>query len=150
MISTKDKVLWERLINIRSVQFQSRSDAQTGWNGSACGTVTVMIDHNNSFRFIEKGIWTSNQGISTSFSNVYRWSIDHKLIHLEHLRYGEHNPVYLFDLNRIDKFEWQSVSPHVCKKDIYSCLLVLKPEMIQMNWKIKGPKKNEMIFYDYF
>ncbi len=151
MISTIDNLLWERLKNIRSLQFQSRSNAQTGWNGSAAGSVTIMTDFQNSLRFIEKGTWTSLDGLSSAFNNIYKWSLlGTRLIRLEHLRYGEDRPVFLCNLEEIEQHHWQSQSPHICNKDQYATSVFIDPDKIRMHWKIKGPDKDEDIRYEYF
>ncbi len=151
MISTIDNLLWERLKKIRSLQFQSRSNAQTGWNGSAAGSVTILIDFQNSIRFIEKGTWTSTDGLSATFKNIYKWTrLENHLISLEHLRYGEERPVFLCNLAERSLHNWQSQSPHICNRDQYATSVFLDPDKIRMHWKIKGPDKDEDIRYEYF
>lgn len=150
MTSPVDNTLWERLKNIRSLQFQSRSNAQTGWDGSAAGTVTVMIDDHNSIRFIEEGTWISIDGISSRFKNIYKWSLlDAHLIRLEHLRYGKDRPVFLCILEEKEQHHWQSQSPHICNKDQYFTSISVKPDKILMHWDITGPEKDEDISYEY-
>src|SRR6185437_376893 len=93
---------WDRLRGIRKLDFeaQSRSMTHTGWNGQGRGTVRVEDVDAMTMLFYENGWWSPEGSRKLTFNNVFRWSRDPdgRLIHLEHLRLGLANPVYLFDL----------------------------------------------------
>ncbi len=68
---------------------------------------------------------------------------------LEHLRFGEDHPVYLFDLALAGEREWRSVSPHLCREDCYSAVLIVGDDNIVLRWSVNGPRKQETIEYVY-
>lgn len=141
--------LWARLSGVHKLKFISHSDSHTGWCGSAIGTIKVLQDNPNVLRFMEKGRWASSDGLTTSFSNIFRWTRIQNSIQLEHLRYGENNPVFLFNLVVVDSYQWESLSPHICNKDRYKCTIHLDSNELHMHWLISGPKKKEDIRYTY-
>jgi hypothetical protein len=109
--------LWERLGSVRTLSFLARSARPGGWNGTGSGTVEILRAGEGTMTFTEAGIWRPEGGRDTRSSNVFRWSVVGDAIRLEHLRYGEGRPVYLFDLALAGEGEWRSVSPHLCRED---------------------------------
>ena len=93
---------WARLFSVHEITFEARSRAvpNTGWNGSAKGLVQVETVEARTILFHERGDWIPEVGQQSTFSNVFRWTADPDdcFIHLEHLRFGPNDPVYLFDL----------------------------------------------------
>ena len=66
-------------------------------------------------------------------------------LRLEHLRFGEDRPVYLFDLAPAGDRGWRSVSPHLCSEDCYAAVLLVRDNGILLRWSIDGPRKKETI-----
>lgn len=145
------KRTWHCLAAITALRFVSKSANNTGWSGCGKGLVAVDLFNANTVIFTETGTWQADTGQQFDFNNVFRWSFDNStdIIQLEHLRYGANNPVHLFDLTLINNFEWQSITPHLCCDDVYSAILSRVGNTIEMQWTIKGPKKNEYIHYWY-
>ena len=144
--------LWTRLGEIRSVRFVSVSQpGGMGWNGNATGVVEVHRDIQNQILFTEIGTWHTHRGTSLNFFNRYRWTLNLQKhsIQLEHLRYGENQPVKLFDLTFIKPSQWISGKSHQCNADSYSAILRLDNKQLNFDWKITGPRKNEQISYIY-
>jgi hypothetical protein len=143
--------LWDRLSGITSLRFVARSANDTGWNGSGNGNVAIEHLDANTITFTETGQWTTETGKQLNFSNVYRWSLleSASVIRLEHLRFGENSPVYLFDLVPGNDRNWHSTEPHLCRDDLYSATMRLDPDKIELRWTIKGPQKDEDIHYLY-
>ena len=78
------------------------------------------------------------------------WSVvGPELVRLEHLRFGEDHPVYLFDLAPLTANSWCSVSPHLCMEDCYSAELQLQWWGLLKRCVITGPRKQERIQYEY-
>src|SRR5262249_32704997 len=100
--------LWERLLRVKQLAFVARSPLKTGWNGAGSGPVAVRLDDSESLIFTESGVWTPEGGREIRFRNVFRWSKAGGALRLEHLRFGEDNPVYLFDLVPVSEREWTS------------------------------------------
>jgi hypothetical protein len=142
--------LWDQLRRARSLSFVATSAGSTGWNGTGSGTVEVREAGDGVMTFHEQGLWRPEGGDQEiRFHNVYRWTLASGLLRLEHLRFGEGHPVYLFDLAPAGDREWRSVSPHLCSEDCYAAVLLLREDSILVQWSIDGPRKRETIEYDY-
>jgi hypothetical protein len=67
---------------------------------------------------------------------------------LEHLRFGEQNPVRLVEIEKNDcdgsDLSWVCTSPHMCGKDRYALKLVVKICELNLVWTINGPVKNQI------
>jgi hypothetical protein len=134
---------------VRSLSFVARSGMPNGWNGTGVGTVVVRLGGNGTMTFTESGTWRPEVGPQTRFTNVFRWMLAGDVLRLEHLRFGEDRPVYLFDLAPAGDREWRSVSPHLCKEDCYAGVLTICNDNIVLRWSIDGPWKREAIEYVY-
>jgi hypothetical protein len=85
-----------------------------------------------------------------AFSNVFRWTREGDgTVCLEHLRFGAHKPVYLFHLGIVSKGVLESAHGHMCQDDCYEARVQLLPEMIEVEWAVRGPRMNEYISYKY-
>ena len=142
---------WQRLSEITALLFVAHSAKESGWNGSGNGTVYVAQLTANTITFTETGKWQPDVGRQLNFNNVFKWSRGESgdAIRLEHLRFGPNNPVYLFDLAPQNEDTWQSITPHVCRDDLYSAIMTLAADQIELRWEIKGPDKDEDIQYSY-
>lgn len=145
--------IWNQLTSIKELSFTSTSQGKggSGWNGVGRGQVQVRQINDNVIIFDENGSWTSREGQEINFTNTFRWSLDRfqSLMTLEHLRFGERNPVFLFHLTQVDHETLQSVSSYICNEDTYLGQLRCVNHSIKLNWRIIGPKKNEEIDYIY-
>jgi hypothetical protein len=142
--------LWDLLLRVRRLSFVARSASQTGWNGRGVGTVEVRPGGDGVITFAEQGTWLPDgREQEIRFRNVYRWTRAGDLLRLEHLRFGDDNPVYLFDLTQAGELEWQPASPHLCREDCYSAVLLVREDDLLLRWSIAGPRKSETIEYVY-
>jgi hypothetical protein len=141
--------LWTVLYQVRSLCFVARSSAPAGWNGEGSGTVVVQATGEGVMTFAEQGTWRPLGGRDIRFTNTYRWTRAGDALRLEHLRFGVDNPVPLFDLTQTGQGEWRSASPHLCREDCYSAVLVVHGDHISLRWSIDGPRKQEEIEYTY-
>ncbi|WP_150466365.1 DUF6314 family protein [Francisella sp. SYW-9] len=144
--------LFSQLAKINGFEFESSSGekSQTGWNGSAKGSVTIKVEQ-NSIYFKEQGHFKlNNTDRETKIENEYIWQkINSKRIRLSHARFGYENLVTLFDLIPKDENTWHSENQHVCVDDLYSAELYILDTGIELTWQISGPKKQEKIKYFY-
>jgi hypothetical protein len=122
--------LWDNLCRVRSLSFVARSGKATGWNGAGHGSVTVRHTGPGMLTFAESGLWQPEGGRPLQFRIVFRWSASGDTVRLEHLRFGEDQPVYLFDLAQSGEGEWRSAPPHACGPDCYAAWLVFRNEVI--------------------
>lgn len=141
--------LWQRLGSVRALSFVARSERPDGWNGTGRGTVVVRRAGEGTLLFTESGVWRPEGGRDTRFGNVFRWTTVGERLRLEHLRFGEGHPVYLFDLAPSGGREWRSVSPHLCGEDCYAATALVLDDSIILRWSINGPRKQEEIEYTY-
>ena len=146
--------LWSRLAAVRSLAFDARSAAGTGWNGVAVGTVAVGRPRDDVLIFTESGAWTAvGSAKPIAFNNVFRWTRFAEHLRLEHLRHGVDRPVFLFDLAATDDGNWREARPHLCGDDVYRATLLLADTPantgVDLAWTIDGPKKREAIDYAY-
>ncbi len=144
--------LWGRLTAVTTLAFTSQSfDSGSGWDGTGTGTVKVETTDARSMLFHENGRWSPQEGTSLQFTNVFRWTSlpDESRLRLEHLRFGNAHPVYLFELEQTGETVWKSIEPHVCSEDLYSASLSLENESLHLDWTVKGDTKNERISYIY-
>jgi hypothetical protein len=142
--------LWDRLRQVRSLVFVAHSPNPRGWNGQGVGTVEVREASDGRLTFHEQGDWRPEAGGgAVRFRNVYRWTRVGALLRLEHLRFGEGHPVYLFDLEPAGEQEWRSVSPHLCREDCYAAVLLVRDGGLGLRWSIDGPGKQEVIEHLY-
>ena len=142
---------WNRLPQISTLRFEAYSSNNTGWNGTGTGSVQIKQIDAETLAFTESGTWKSESGQQFKFNNVFRWTLidSGNSIRLEHLRFGAENPVYLFDLATADGQTWHSIDPHVCRDDLYTAILDVTPDHLELRWTVTGPKKNEDIHYWY-
>jgi hypothetical protein len=126
------------------------SKGTTGWNGRGVGTVEVKEAGEGVLTWQERGSWRPEGGErDIHFGNVYRWTMAGGLLRLEHLRFGEANPVHLLDLAPAGEREWRPALPHLCRDDCYSAVLLVRDDGIVLWWSIDGPRKKQTIQYEY-
>lgn len=140
---------WERLRSITRIEFQAQSGLRNGWNGEGAGSVIVENPEKDILIFFEHGKWKSPDGLTFAFKNTYRWTRTDSTLQLEHLRLGMNNPVFLVDLHSATANKWESTEPHGCGNDLYSGILVIRENGINLKWTVQGPRKNETLLNIY-
>lgn len=141
---------WNRLVQIRSLAFSIQSPLQE-LQRKGRAEVIVKKPSENVLVFQEKGSWMEGEMPIGSFSNSFRFTLDlpSLLITLEHLRYGENNPVFLFHLTFAGKHSLASASEHLCDQDSYLGHLTFASKGILFQWRVIGPQKNHFFSYHY-
>lgn len=147
----KDALLafWERLTKARKLSFSAKSGQPSMKIGKA--DVTIHHESPSILIFQEKGYWFLDQLPDTAFSNSFRWTLDlnTSLITLEHLRYGNTHPVFLFHFAVTHPYMLESVDAHLCAEDTYLGNIVWNRKNIDFHWRIIGPHKNDQLVYRY-
>src|SRR4051812_27120617 len=113
------------LRRVRSLRFDARSEAATGWDGAGSGTVAVSEPVARVLVFEEAGTWQPSipERSAIRFKNVFRWSVASEALRLEHLRFGPE--MLLFDMAPDEAGVWREVSRHQCGEDCYTASLAI-------------------------
>jgi hypothetical protein len=141
--------IWQRLRAVQALCFVAHSEAGTGWDGTGEGVVSVSEPREGVLVFDESGRWHPLRGRASRFTNVFRWSLVGGYLRLEHLRFGQDRPVFLFDLAPGADGIWREISPHECREDCYCATVRVEVDMLIVHWTIYGPRKRESIEYTY-
>lgn len=140
------------LPTIRRLDFSSRSGAgsRCAWSGRGDGGVRVE-PCDDGLRFFERGHFLlEGQARPVPFTNVYRWEWRGERLRLHHERRGADHGVWLFDLVAGDEADTLvSDDAHLCGDDRYSARLGLTHDGFTLDWRILGPRKDEVIAYRY-
>lgn len=147
--------LWDTLKSIHQMEFTAkcRQIPPSFETRKGKGKIVLEQPAQDILVFFEKGNWQEIQSEKqVAFTNVFRWRLEEKQrrLSLEHLRFGKNHPIFLFHLVQIGETVFQSIQPHECKEDIYSGKLIFDTHFIHLQWRITGPKKNELIETHYF
>ncbi|MBC8143240.1 MAG: hypothetical protein H7Y38_17580 [Armatimonadetes bacterium] len=145
---TEPDALWNALERVRALSFVAESDTRTGWCGAGAGLVAVSGTA-DTLVFAETGTWRTVAGAELGFRNTYRWTRLAHSLRLDHLRFGESEPVYLFDLAAHGNGVWESVTAHQCRDDEYAARLHHENGIIHLLWTVSGANKSERIAYVY-
>jgi len=145
-------LFWEHLKTRERLQVSAKSkQAKTSYFRSGEATVRISEPSKTILVFEEKGCWIEADYPETSFSNAFRWTLDNdrSLITLEHLRYGQQHPVFLFHLTPTQPHTLESIDAHLCGDDTYLGNIIWGPTYIDLHWRIIGPDKNDHLMYHY-
>lgn len=144
--------LWERLKGVHRLTLSATQIAQPQLQDrQAQAEVSVESEGENTLIFREKGHWFLQEQEEMTFSNVFRWQLDLScsLISLEHLRYGDQHPIFLFHLRRVKPYHLQACDPHLCADDCYGADLRWNRRTIDLHVRTIGPDKNTYLQYCY-
>lgn len=141
-------LLWCRLPQISRFTFQAGNGegSQTDWNGSCEGEVLVA-PWQDGWSFDERGHYLTPRGQRIAMHNRYGWQRSEHGIVLYHLRHTE--PVHLLELRPVSPQRWQTDEPHLCGADHYQAVLEVVGSGFDMQWQIRGSRKNERLAYRY-
>jgi hypothetical protein len=138
------KSIWEHMRGATQMTLIARSRKE---ERKGKGNV-IVEDREGSLIFQESGIWQQDQG---RYQNRFRWTWNRPkgTLTLEHLRFGESNPVFLFDLFAIGGNTLKSLTPHLHGEDTYFGWMEYKGLFLHLHIRTLGPKKDEKIEYAY-
>lgn len=146
------KSYWRRLSKVNSLELTVKAK-QNGIIEEKLGKAKVEVSAPSSEQLIfkEQGFWYEKGLPKTAFSNYFRWTLDTNmnLITLEHLRHGVQNPTFLFHLTLHTSKSLVSLDAHLCHQDTYLASLTWSSKLIDFNWRVIGPKKNQFLNYHY-
>ncbi len=142
--------VWSTLRSVRTLKYNARSEAATGWTGEGNGSVDVSEPAAGTIVFTEAGTWHPLAMKPLRFTNIFRWSVSGTAIRLEHLRFGAERPVFLFDMVPGENGHWRELTPHVCSEDLYAASLAVADSRLSVSWSVIGPRRREFISYTYW
>jgi len=152
--------LWNLLNRLNRFSFKVNTDNEsaTGWQGEGQGLIKRRGSVTNESTELESGaiVETIERGeyhVSTTrkvpMHNQYLWQFEGDHIRLTHLRFGWDKPVFLFDIIENEQGQLVTRQSHQCAADNYDASFVLQPDSLEMQWRIQGPKKREVLDYIY-
>lgn len=150
---TSDTIIraWQRLARLRRLSLTARPGpaSQTGWRGSGSAGITARAD-GDDWRLIERGHFSpAGAKRSLAFENIYRWQHADDRLRLYHERFGAAAAVFLFELVAETETRLVCRCPHPCGDDVYRGSLTLTETGFDFDWLIRGPRKDEYLFYRY-
>lgn len=142
---------WALLPRLQALSFVAEPGpgSSTGWRGR--GQAQVCADADGAdWRLIERGRFQpAGAARSVPFENVYRWQRRGAALALSHERFGTAAAVFLFDLVADGPNRLTSRRAHYCGDDIYEGRLTLAEHGFCLDWRIRGPAKDERLCYRY-
>ena len=146
------ETLWQQFATITKLAFTTHARKPSDWNGRGQGLVSVNQPHQHSIIFHESGIWQSNNGRQSRWTNIWQWSrhLSDNTIGIAHLRLGVDKPVHLLNLITYNGDIWQSTAPHRCGNDDYTATMTRHNGSITIQWHMQGPNKDAMTQYRYW
>ncbi len=130
---------WDRLSSVKTF---TRHEISKNLLGK--GKVSLEKKGPHTLLFKERGTW-ENQ---VEFSNSFCFSLKPSSISLAHLRYEK--PVFLLEFIYKEKDVLVAKEPYLCGEDVYFATLKIENNVLVLNWRVSGPKKNEEIQCSYF
>lgn len=124
-------------------------NSTTGWSGRGQAELSPE-PAGADWRLIERGRFQpAGAPRDVAFHNVYRWRRLADGLALSHERFGADATVFLFDL--VDDRQGRLVSraKHLCGADAYAAQLVPLADGFTLDWTIRGPAKDERLYYHY-
>lgn len=151
MIKALDR-FWELLKATSAFSFETKCgpNSKTGWEGIAEGMVRISSPKEYECIFDESCRFQMKTGESFDLKNKYLWVRKSSSIEVSHLRRVE--PVFLVELEpwgSSEGREFRERSRHLCGADEYRLQICLLEKGFSANWRITGPKKDELIEYVY-
>ncbi len=152
--------LWNLLNRLNKFSFKVNTDNEsvTGWQGEGQGLIkrrgslvnqTAEPEAGAIVETIERGDYHVSATRKVPMHNQYLWQFQGDHIRLTHLRFGWDKPVFLFDIIENEQGQLVTRQSHQCAADNYDASFVLHPDSLAMQWRIQGPKKQEVLDYIY-
>ena len=128
------------------------------WTGVAQGQVTVRAYQTALQHLLLPAISLNEEGQFTlnnrqrplPFKNTFKLVFHAESIAFYHERFGQEHAVWLFNLIPQAVNCLSSEEVHQCGDDQYLVTVTTMEQNVTMHWKITGPRKNEVLNYQYF
>ena len=143
--------VWRRLQSARTVALLVR-DADTGApQAQGSGSVAVETTGGSEMVVRERGRWTTPRGAGAHFADALRWTLDTDIValRLEHVRHGLDEPVPLVELVDDGRGLLTPLAPYLCGEDRYEASVNVVDGVVEVAWRVTGPRKNQEILRRY-
>lgn len=143
--------VWNLLQSARSVTL-SVWDVTTGtFQAQGTGSVAVETVGGSGLLVRERGRWTDPRGAGAHFTDALRWTLDTDggVLRLEHMRHGPEKAVPLLELVADGDGLLTPLAPHLCGEDRYDGSVRTVAGVVEVTWKVTGPKKSVEIVRRY-
>lgn len=143
--------VWKRLAAARSVTLSVRDGATGVVQARGAGSVDVETVGGTEMVIRERGRWSAPRGPGAHFTDALRWTLDTDMavLRLEHLRRGPDEPVPLVELVDDGEGGLEPLAPHLCGDDRYEGSLRMVDGVVEVAWRVTGPKKDQEIIRRY-
>jgi hypothetical protein len=143
--------VWRRLQSARTVALLVR-DADTG-APQAQGTGSVAVETAGGSQMVmrERGRWAAPRGAGAHFTDALRWTLDTDIfaLRLEHVRRGLDQPVPLVELVDDGRGFLTPLAPYLCGEDRYDASVRVVDGVVEVAWRVTGPRKKQEILRRY-
>lgn len=143
--------VWGRLQAVRTVTLLVR-EADTGVaRAQGTGSVVCQTTGGSELVIRERGRWAGPRGSGAHFTDALRWTLDTDMmmLRLEHVRRGPDEPVALLELVQDGYGHLTAVAPYLCGEDRYEGSVRVAEDVVEVTWKVTGPRKNQEILRRY-
>ncbi|WP_423821730.1 DUF6314 family protein [Salinisphaera sp. SPP-AMP-43] len=143
--------IWQQLAALRRLSFVARPGpgSTTGWSGRGQAELSPE-SAGADWRLVERGRFQpAGAARDVAFHNIYRWQRLADGLALSHERFGTDAAVFLFELVDDGQGRLVSRAGHHCGADVYAAQLVPMADGFTLDWTIRGPAKNERLYYHY-
>ena len=140
--------LWKQLCAVKEVTFRAK-DPHSAHARLGKGAITVEHPSARECIFRKQGTWKVEGGYEMGFSNAFRWTLSEKKdqLSLEHLRFGDSHPVFLFFLNPDSERSFHS--DQMSRGEGCVGKMRFEDHYIQLTLREINAQKNEEIDYMY-
>lgn len=140
--------LWKQLCAVKEVTYRAK-DPLSPHARLGKGAVAIERPSERECIFRKQGTWKVDGGYEMGFSNAFRWTLSEKKdqLSLEHLRFGDSHPVFLFFLNPTS--EKSFLSDNQSMGEGCAGKMRFEEHYIQLTLREISPQKNEEIDYMY-
>lgn len=144
-------VAWKLLCDAQSVSVSVHDAGDGAVQARGSGSVSVEANGGAEVVIRERGRWAEPHGGGAHFTDALRWTLDTDmaLLRLEHIRRGPEEPVVLVELADDGNGGLTPLSPFLCGDDRYEASIRIMDDVVEVAWRVTGPKKSHEIIRRY-
>ncbi len=142
---------WLLLERSRSVTLFVRNGATGAVQAHGSGTVSVEPFGGSGMVMRERGRWSGPRGSGAHFADALRWTLDTDIgaLRLEQIRRGPDEAAPLVEFVDDGSGSLTPLAPHLCGDDRYEGAVRFVDGVVEVAWRVVGPKKDQEIVRRY-